>query len=268
MTTAPTTNRPLALVTGASSGIGSELARLAARDGYDVLLVARRADRLAALADELAREHGVEARTVSADLATPHGVEEIERARAGAPVEVLVNNAGVGGRGRFATERDVRADLDMIQLNVVSLVHLTGIMLPGMVERGSGGILNVASTAGYAPGPLQAVYYATKAFVKSFSEALTAECRGTGVRVTALCPGPVDTEFAAAAGLEETSLMRTPLIKVPAPKVAAAGWRALRRGRAVVVPGLAMRIAMQSLRVTPRRVAARISEMSQSAPQT
>ena len=149
MTTAPTTNRPLALVTGASSGIGSELARLAARDGYDVLLVARRADRLAALADELAREHGVEARTVSADLATPHGVEEIERARAGAPVEVLVNNAGVGGRGRFATERDVRADLDMIQLNVVSLVHLTGIMLPGMVERGSGGILNVASTAAF-----------------------------------------------------------------------------------------------------------------------
>jgi short-subunit dehydrogenase len=266
MTTAHSATRPLALVTGASSGIGYELARLAARDGYDVLLVARRADRLAAIAGELVGEHGIEARTVTADLATSHGVGEIEQALAGAPVNVLVNNAGAGGRGRFAVERDLAADLAMVQLNVVSLVHLTGLVLPGMVERGSGGILNVASTAGYAPGPLQDVYYATKAFVKSFSEGLTAECRGSGVRVTALCPGPVDTEFAAVAGVEGTSLMRTPLIKVPAAKVAKVGWNALRKGRAVVVPGLPMRIAMQTLRVTPRRVAARIAEMSQSAP--
>jgi short-subunit dehydrogenase len=266
MTTPPSATRPLALVTGASSGIGYELARLAARDGYDVVLVARRTDRLAAVADELAGRHGIDARTITADLAVPDGIDEIQRALGDAPVDVLVNNAGVGGRGRFAVERDLADDLAMVQLNVASLVHLTGLLLPGMVSRGSGGILNVASTAGYVPGPLQAVYYATKAFVKSFSEGLTGECRGTGVRVTALCPGPVDTEFAAAAGLDGTSLMRTPLIKVPAAKVAAAGWKGLRRGRAVVVPGLPMRVAMQSLRVTPRRMAARISEMSQAAP--
>lgn len=269
MVDAPRTpTRPLALVTGASSGIGSELARVAARDGYDLLLVARRRDRLEALADELSRDHGVDARVTTADLATPNGVEEVERALDGAPVEVLVNNAGFGGRGRFAVERPLADDLAMVQLNVTSLVHLTGVVLPGMVERRSGGILNVASTAGYAPGPLQAVYYATKAFVKSFSEALTEECRGTGVRVTALCPGPVDTEFASVAGIEGTSLMRAPLIKVSADKVAESGWRALRRGRAVVVPGIPVRLAMQSLRLTPRRVAARIAELSQAAPRS
>ncbi|MBV8950960.1 MAG: SDR family oxidoreductase, partial [Actinobacteria bacterium] len=246
------TARPFALVTGASSGIGAELARLAARDGYDLLLVARRGDRLAALADDLSRAHGVDARVTTADLATREGVRAVERALSGAPVEVLVNNAGFGGRGRFAVERDLAADLAMVELNVTSLVHLTGLVLPGMVQRGSGGVLNVASTAGYAPGPLQAVYYATKAFVKSFSEALTEECRGTGVRVTALCPGPVDTEFAAVAGLVGTSLMRTPLLKVPVEKVAEIGWDALRRGRSVVVPGLPLRVAMQGLRVTPR----------------
>lgn len=266
MTTAASGTRPLALVTGASSGIGYELARLAARDGYDLVLVARRRDRLAAVAQELAKRHGINARTAPADLATPDGVDDVQRVLDGAPVEVLVNNAGAGGRGRFAVERDVAADLAMIQLNVTSLVHLTGLLLPGMVERGSGGILNVASTAGYAPGPLQAVYYASKAFVKSFSEALTEECRGTGVRVTALCPGPVDTEFAGVAGLEGTSLMRAPLIKVSAEKVAAAGWNGLRHGRAVVVPGLPLKVAMQGLRITPRRVAARISQMSQTAP--
>lgn len=268
MTTAASETRPLTVVTGASSGIGYELARLAARDGHDLLLVARRGDRLAAIAQELSDQHGVDVRTAPADLSRPDGVDDVRRALDGAPVAILVNNAGVGGRGRFAVERDVSDDLAMIQLNITSLVHLTGVLLPAMVERDSGGILNVASTAGFVPGPLQAVYYATKAFVRSFSEALTEECRGTGVRVTALCPGPVDTEFAAAAGLEGTSLMRAPLIKVPADKVAAAGWNGLRHGRAVVVPGLPLKIAMQGLRVTPRRIAARISEMSQTAPKT
>ena len=175
-----------------------------------------------------------------------------------------MNNAGVGGQGRFAVERDLADDLAMIQLNIASLVELTGHLLPPMLERGSGGVLNLASTAGYLPGPLQAVYYASKAFVRSFSEALTEECRGTGVRVTALCPGPVDTGFAAASGLEGTPLMRKSPAKVSAEDVAAAGWAGLQKGRAVVVPGLLVRAAMQGLRITPRRVAARIAERSQT----
>jgi short-subunit dehydrogenase len=137
---------------------------------------------------------------------------------------------------------------------VLSLVELTGLLLPGMVARGSGGILNVASTAGYLPGPGQAVYYATKAFVKSFSEALTQECHRSGVRVTALCPGPVDTGFAQASGLSESLLMRAPG-KVSAVDVARAGWEGLAAGRAVVVPGLFTKVAMQSLRLAPRRLA-------------
>jgi len=198
MTVHRPSGRPLALVTGASSGIGRELARLAAQDGYDLVLGARRGDRLAALATELA-DLGATALPLVADLADPAGVPTVAAALPGTPVDVLVNHAGIGGRGRFATERDLAADLAMIQLNVTSLVHQAG-LLPGMVERRRGGILNVASTAGYLAGPGQAVYNATKAFVRSFSQALTEETRGTGVRVTALCPGPVTTEFAAAAG--------------------------------------------------------------------
>jgi short-subunit dehydrogenase len=252
----------LALVTGASGGIGLELARLAARDGHDLLLVARSGDRLAAVARELSGAHGVRVRPVEADLADPGGVPSVLEALGDAPVDVLVNNAGVGGVGRFAVERDLADDLAMIQLDVTAVVHLTGRLLPGMVARGRGGILNVASTAGFSAGPLQAVYYASKAFVRTFSEGLTEELRGSGVRVTALCPGPVDTGFASRAGLRDSWLMRLPLIKVPAGEVAAAGWRGLGEGRSVVVPGLAMRAAMQGLRITPRRLAARIAEAS------
>jgi short-subunit dehydrogenase len=199
---------------------------------------------------------------VQADLAGPAGVPTVLDALGDAPVDVLVNNAGVGGVGRFAIERELDDDLAMIQLDVTALVHLTGRLLPGMVARRRGGILNVASTAGFSPGPLQAVYYASKAFVRTFSEALTEELRSTGVRVTALCPGPVDTGFAARAGLRDSWLMRLPMIKVPARQVAATGWSGLAAGRAVVVPGLPMQVAMQGLRITPRRLAARIAEVS------
>ncbi len=256
--------RPVALITGASGGIGLELAKLAAADGHDLVLVARSGAKLAGVAEELTAGHGVEVVPVVADLAKPGGVATVLERLGDRRVDVLVNNAGVGGQGRFAVERDLADDLAMVQLNVASLVELTGSLLPGMVERGSGGVLNLASTAGFLPGPLQAVYYASKAFVRSFSEALSEECRGTGVRVTALCPGPVDTGFAAAAGLEGTVLMRRSPAKVPAEDVAAAGWAGLQKGRAVVVPGLLVRAAMQGLRVTPRRVAARIAERSQA----
>lgn len=260
MSTASPSGRPLAVVTGASGGIGLEIARLAGRDGYDLLLVARSEDRLAAAASEIERNCAVGARSVVADLARPEGVEALIDALVGIEVDVLVNNAGVGGQGRFAIERDVTEDMAMISLNVDAVVRLTGAVLPGMVRRGRGGILNVASSAGFAPGPLQAVYYASKAFACSFSQALTEECRGTGVRVTALCPGPVDTGFAAAAGTQGIRLMRSRLMKVPADKVAVAGWEGLKRGRAVVIPGLVTQASVQGLRISPRRLAARIIE--------
>ena len=207
--------RPLALVTGAASGIGRGLARVASRDGYDVVMVARRAERLSALAEELS-----------------------VRGTRCWPVDILVNDAGVGGRGG-AVERALKDDLAMIQLNVVSLVRLTGLLLPGMVVRHRGGILNVASIAGYLPGPGQAVYHATKAFVRSFGLALSEETRGTGVRVTALCPGPVDTEFRAVAGYGDAPLRRSPLMPVlSADRVAVAGWR----GLAEVVPDRGTRL--------------------------
>lgn len=256
--------RPHAVVTGASSGIGLELARLAAADGHDLTVVARRGEKLTELADELTARYGVDVRTVVADLADPAGVDAVLGELDDSRVDVLVNNAGVGGQGTFAIERALADDVAMVELNVVAVVRLTGALLPAMVARGSGGILTVASAAGFMPGPLQAVYYASKAFVRSFSEALTEECRRTGVRVTALCPGPVDTEFAAAAGLEGTALMSVGAIRLSAAQVAEAGWQGLRRGRAVVVPGLPMRVAMQGLRITPRRVAARLAERSQS----
>jgi short-subunit dehydrogenase len=248
-------NRPTALITGASGGIGLEFARLAAAAGHDLVLVARGGARLAEVEQELEGRHGVAVRTVVADLAEPGAASEVAATVEGRLPDVLINNAGVGGSGRFAVQRPLGNDLAMIRLNVLSLVELTGLLLPAMVARGSGGILNVASTAGFLPGPGQAVYYASKAFVKSFSEALTEECRGTGVRVTALCPGPVDTGFAQASGLSESMLMKTPG-KVPAAEVARVGWEALAAGRAVVVPGLMMRVAMQSLRIAPRRLAA------------
>jgi hypothetical protein len=249
------TSRPTALITGASGGIGLEFSRLAAAAGHDLVLVARSRARLEEIAAELSGQHGITARTVVADLAEPDAARAVAAAVDGQLPDVLINNAGVGGQGKFAVQRSLADDLAMVRLNVSSLVELTGLLLPAMVTRGSGGILNVASTAGYLPGPGQAVYYASKAFVKSFSEALTEECRGTGVRVTALCPGPVDTGFARASGLSESMLMKAPG-KVAAADVARIGWDALASGRAVVVPGLMVRIAMQSLRIAPRRLAA------------
>jgi short-subunit dehydrogenase len=252
-------HRPLALVTGASSGIGRELARLAARDAYDLVVVARRADRLAALAAELTA-FGVRTEPVVVDLAQSSGPRAVEEVVGGRPVDVLINDAGVGGRGRFATERQLQTDLAMIQLNVTTVVELTGLLLPGMVERGRGGILNVASIAGYLPGPGQAVYNASKAFVKSFSQALSEETRGTGVRVTALCPGPVSTEFNAVAGYPE-STSRNPSMRVAsAATVAAAGWRGLAAGKPVVVPDLLTRIGLQTLRVLPWQMIARAGQ--------
>ena len=246
----------LAVVTGASSGIGRELARQAAGHGYDVVLVARREQRLQALAEEL-QASGVAARPVAADLSEPSGVQRVLAAVAGAPVDVLINDAGVGGRGAFAVERNLAADLAMIRLNVIALVELTGVLLPGMIERGQGGVLNVASIAGYLSGPGQAVYNASKAFVKSFSQAVAEETprqRRPGER---LVPGP-GAHRVRPDGRVPAEVRGNPLMPVRSgAEVAAAGWDGLMAGRAVIVPDLPTRIGLQALRLLPWRLIAR-----------
>lgn len=248
-----------ALITGASAGLGKELAALAAADGYDVVLVARRRGRLDELAEELQRRHGVAALVLAEDLEDSGAPARIHRAveQAGVHVEVLVNNAGFGSNGPFQAQ-DLPRELAMIQVNVAALVALTGLFLPEMLRRGSGRILNLGSTAGFQPGPHMATYYATKAFVNHWSEALAVELRGTGVTVTVSCPGPVATEFARVAGNDQTKLFKTWSVQ-PADQVAREAWRAMLRGRAMIVHGLAGKLGVQSLRLAPRALVARMA---------
>jgi short-subunit dehydrogenase len=266
MTTDQAAPRHTALVTGASAGIGEELARLLARDGYDLVLVARGADRLQALADQLGREHRVNARAVAADLSSGSAVEAVMGLLRSQrlDVEVLVNNAGYGVYGPFA-EGDVEAELGMIHLNVTALTHLTRLLLPGMIARRSGRILNVASTAAFQPGPLMAVYYASKAYVLSFSEALTNELLGTGVTVTCLCPGPTRTEFQARARMEGVRLISDRHLMAAAP-VARAGYEGMLRGKTLVIPGMRNRVLAQAVRFTPRKLVTRITRRLQERP--
>jgi len=244
--------RPLALVTGASAGIGMELARRLAAGGHDLVLVARRADELRALAESLAAAHGVTAHVIPADLADPAVPQRLfdEVSARGLAVDVLVNNAGFGLLGPFA-DADPGRTMAMVRVNVAALTHLTGLFLPGMRERGRGRILNVASTAAFQPGPLMAVYYATKAYVLSFSEALHKELAGTGVTVTCLCPGPTKTEFAAASGMAGTMIFSGPNVMAAGP-VADAGYRGMMKGKRVVVPGLFNRLLIGAGRLAPR----------------
>ncbi|KNC65995.1 short-chain dehydrogenase, partial [Pseudoalteromonas rubra] len=192
-----------ALITGASSGIGLELARLHAQQGGDLVLVARSENKLNALKKELEQSHGVNACVITADLTDPASAQTIynETKRQGIEIDILINNAGFGGHG-FFHERELQADLEMIQVNISSLTALTHLFVQDMTTRKHGKILNVSSTVSLLPGPLQATYYATKAFVTSFSQALAEELRDHGISVTALCPGPVATEFAKTGNLE------------------------------------------------------------------
>lgn len=251
--------RSLAVVTGASHGIGRELARLLAADGYELVLVGRDEGALRAVSEALgAAEAGSAPLVFPLDLARPGATTDLYaklggRARS---IEVLVNNAGVGTFGPFA---DTPADrtFDMLRLNVEALTALTRLVLPSMIARRSGRILNVASTAAFQPGPFMAVYYASKAYVLSLSEALHEELRGTGVTVTCLCPGPTRTEFHARAGMSSSRLMNN-LPFMTADAVALAGYRALRRGRPLVVPGLANRMGAWATRIAPRALLPRI----------
>ena len=192
-----------ALITGASGGIGAELARYHAARGGDLVLVARSGDKLKALQLELENAHKIKVMVVVADLAQPESADQIFSAteQAGLNIDILINNAGFGGHGKFH-ERQLRKDQAMMQVNMVSLVNLTHLYLQGMVQRNYGKILHVASTAAFLPGPLQAVYYATKSFVVSFSQAISQELEGTNVTSTALCPGAVATGFVSAGDLE------------------------------------------------------------------
>ena len=248
-----------ALITGASVGIGRELAKLFAQDGYNLALVARNRPRLAQFADELQRQFGVSAKAFPVDLTSASAPQFVfdQLARENVSVDVLVNNAGYGKLGAFS-EVSLEESLGQIQLNITALTHLTRLFLEPMLQRKSGKILNVASTAGFQPGPLMAVYYATKAYVISFSEALASELKGTGVTVTCLCPGATDTEFQKRAGTEETLLFRG-LRPMNAKTVARDGYRALMKGKPLVISGLRNWLLAQSLRVSPRRVVTAVS---------
>jgi uncharacterized protein len=252
-----------ALITGASSGLGLELAQLFAADKHDVVLVARRRDQLEALATRLAAERGVVAQVISADLADPGAPQRIvdELKRLNLEIEFLVNNAGFGTTGPFV-DRDLLRELAMVQVNVTSLVHLTGLLLPGMVARRSGRILNLGSTAGFQPGPFMAVYYATKAFVNSFSEALAYELRGTGVTATVSCPGATATEFGKVSGNDQARLFQRRVMG--APEVAAHAYRAMMAGKAMAIPGFTNKAVVQLLRVSSRGmvrgIAARLNQ--------
>jgi short-subunit dehydrogenase len=242
-----------ALITGASSGIGLELARIFAANKHDVVLVARSAGKLRELAREC-EASGVRAHVIPADLAVPDAARSIldTVARLGVEIDVLVNNAGFGVYGRFV-ETPLVSELESIQVNVVALTELTKRFLPAMVARRRGRILNVASTAGFLPGPLMAVYYATKAYVVSFSEAIANELEGTGVTVTALCPGPTASGFQAAAHLESSRIVSL-LRKATSRSVAEAGYDAVMAGKVLCIPGVLNTLSVLAPRLFPRAI--------------
>ncbi len=241
--------RETVLITGASSGIGLELARLFAADGASLILVARRMEPLNALAEELRSRYAVETKVIGKDLSVHGSARELhdEIVATGMQVDVLVNNAGFGKMERF-DRISLETYTAMLELNVVTLTQLTRLFLPGMLERNRGKILNLGSTASFQPGPHAAVYYASKAYVRSLSEALAEELKGTGVTVTCLCPGPTHTEFGQTAGMEQTLLFKRAMHVEP---VAKAGYRAMRKGTVTLVPGLSNKMLALSSKFLP-----------------
>ncbi len=253
------------LITGASSGLGTEFARLAAKDGCDVVLVGRRTDALETLAEEL-RSQGIAATVLVADLNDPSSVHHIVNtlSQERIVIDTLINNAGVGRLAPFA-ETDTREIESMLMVNMHSLTLLTHALLPGMITRKRGYILNVASTAAFQPGPLMAVYYATKAYVLHWSIALGNELARTGVSVTCLCPGPTRTGFQKAAGMLESPLFKK-LHTMTARDAARAGYEGMKRGKDIVTPGLLNKIASLGPRILSKTLAARIARMAQEVP--
>lgn len=249
------------LITGASAGLGEGFARALGAQRRNLMLVARRDERLKRLAAQLAERHGVRVETLAIDLAEEDAGERVmaEAATRGLSVDTLINNAGFGARGAFA-EIDLAEQRRMIALNCTALTDLCHRVLPDMIARRRGGILNVASTAAFQPGPWMAVYYATKAFVLSFSEALHEEVREHGVHVAALCPGPTQTEFADVAGMRDSELFkRFARFAAPPDEVVRDGLAALEANRAVKVSGALNAVMAESIRFTPRTLARRIA---------
>ncbi len=252
--------RPICLITGASSGIGAELAYCAAADGFDLVLVARRMSALADVAQRCEKKHDAKVSIIHSDLGdstAPRVLAAELRARK-LDVHTLINNAGLGASGSIAA-LPIETQMNMIQVNVTALTEITRRLLPAMLERGSGAVMNVASTAAFLPGPNMAVYYASKAYVLSFTEALAEELRGTGINISALCPGPTATEFGAVSGMSATKLFKQKGMMMSSNTVARAGWEGLLAGDRIVIPGMANKLLNQSLRIGPRALIARVS---------
>lgn len=252
-------NTQTVLITGASGGIGYELAKLFARDHYNLVLVARSPERLKQVANELQSEFGVAVKTVVLDLSEAWAAKSLfeQLQQEGISVEVLVNNAGFGGFGEFASMSEEEI-LGQISLNITALTQLTRLFLPAMLARRGGKIMNVASTAAFQPGPLMAVYYATKAYVLSFSEALANELAGSGVVVSCFCPGATDTNFQKRAGMENSRLFK----KIGAMKVdavASDGYRGLMAGKTIVISGVQNWLVAESVRFAPRKLVTAVS---------
>ena len=247
-----------ALITGGSVGIGAALADVFAAHGHDLILVSRTRAKLEARGREIHERFGVDVVCIPEDLADPQGARRLSEAIAarGLDVHFLVNNAGVGLYGKFSTT-DLDAELKMIQLNVTSVVDLTKRLLPSMIARRSGRILNVASTAAFVPGPWMSVYYASKAFVLSFSQAIDYELKPSGITVTTLCPGPTESEFKVRAGSQRSRLFQT--FVMDAPRVARVGYEAMMKGKAVAIPGMRNKLVPIAARLTPRPVLASLS---------
>jgi uncharacterized protein len=256
-------SKQTALITGASGGIGLELATVFAREKYDLILVARSGGRLNEIAEQLKRQYDTISTVIVADLGQTDAPAKLyaEVQARGLVVDVLVNNAGFGLYGEF-DQLDLAQQLNMIQLNVTTLTHLTHLFLQGMKARKRGAVLNVASTAAFLPGPLMAVYYASKAFVLSLSEALAEELAGTGVTVTVLCPGPTQSSFQERAAMQDSKLVQSNLMS--AQEVSEAAYQALQKGQRVVVPGLMNVIQSMLPRFLPRDMVAGIVKNAQA----
>jgi uncharacterized protein len=261
----PGKNKKTVLITGASGGIGLALAHQFAAAGYDLVLTARSEERLRTVAREMEERFKVTATVIAADLEASEAPKALvdELSRRGLTIDALVNNAGFGLQGEFV-KQPLERNLQMIQLNITALTALTGLLVPAMVARGYGEVLNIASTAGFQPGPLMAVYYASKAYVLSFTEAIANELAGTGVVVTTLCPGATHTGFSSLAQMEGSRLFASGVMGPE--EVARIGFMGLKRARRVVVPGTMNKIIAASVRFAPRGVVTAIARRMQERP--
>lgn len=252
-------NAETALITGATSGIGLHLAKEFARQGHSLVLVARVESELAKIAKELQDRHGVSARFIARDVEKSEAAQQIfnQITGEGIKIDILVNNAGFAHRGKF-WDISIEDDISILRLNIEAVLRLTKLFLSPMIERGCGRLLNLASVAAFEPGPLLALYHATKAFVLSFTEALATELKGTGVTATALCPGPTDTDFFPKAGMVGARMFQQANLMAPQ-DVAKAGYDGMKNGDRVVVPGAANKLMVFSRRILPEAMLAKMT---------